>query len=369
MSLLSVDNLTLQFDTDEGRITAVDDVSFSLEAGEVLGLVGESGSGKSVTAKALMQLNPRNAVYGEKSRIRLDIDGKSTDVLSLKSGKELQVVRGGAVSMIFQEPMASFAPAISIGNQMVEQLVLHKKISKREATEISIEMLDRVGISDASKRFSQYAFELSGGMRQRAMIAMALSTRPRLLIADEPTTALDVTIQAQVIDLMKDLIAEFGMGIIFITHDLGVIAQTADKVAVMYLGKLVEHGTVRDVIRRPAHPYTRGLLNALPKLDDLDTPLTPIPGDIPSPLERPEGCVFHTRCPMAQLRCQQSIPKYTRFGDSHEAACFVTAEETRYESAPDTAHHAMGDPVRNSTRDSASDSASDSAHDSTGASS
>jgi peptide/nickel transport system ATP-binding protein len=327
MSLLSVKNLTLQFDTDEGRIIAVDDVSFDVNAGEVLGLVGESGSGKSVTAKSLMKLNPENAVYGSESDIKLTINDKAIDVLSLKSGKELQVIRGGAVSMIFQEPMASFAPAISIGEQMVEQLVLHKKIGKREATEISIEMLDRVGISDAAKRFRQYAFELSGGMRQRAMIAMALSTRPSLLIADEPTTALDVTIQAQVIDLMKDLIDEFGMGIIFITHDLGVIAQTADRVAVMYLGKLVEQGSVRDVIKRPAHPYTQGLLNALPKLDDLDTPLQPIPGDIPSPLERPSGCVFHTRCAMAQPRCRESVPGYTDFGDRHIAACFVTADQ------------------------------------------
>jgi len=320
-------NLTLQFNTDEGLITAVDDVSFNLEAGEVLGLVGESGSGKSVTAKALMKLNPENAVYGAESRITLNVEDRTIDVLSLKSGKDLQVIRGGAVSMIFQEPMASFAPAISIGDQMVEQLLLHKPVNKREATAISIEMLDRVGISDASKRFNQYAFELSGGMRQRAMIAMALSTRPSLLIADEPTTALDVTIQAQVIDLMKDLIAEFGMGIVFITHDLGVIAQTADKVAVMYLGKLVEQGTVRDVIRNPAHPYTRGLLNALPKLDDLDTPLLPIPGDIPSPLERPEGCVFNTRCPLAEERCRKSVPAYESFGINHKAACFVTAEQ------------------------------------------
>lgn len=327
MSLLNVQNLTLQFKTDEGLITAVDDVSFDLEAGEVLGLVGESGSGKSVTAKALMKLNPENAVYGSDSRITLNVQDRSIDVLSLKSGKDLQVIRGGAVSMIFQEPMASFAPAISIGEQMVEQLMLHKQISKREAAAISIEMLDRVGISDASKRFAQFAFELSGGMRQRAMIAMALSTRPSLLIADEPTTALDVTIQAQVIDLMKDLIAEFGMGIVFITHDLGVIAQTADKVAVMYLGKLVEQGPVRDVIRNPAHPYTRGLLNALPKLDDLDTPLMPIPGDIPSPLERPGGCVFNTRCPMAEERCRQSVPVYAEFGEKHKAACFVTAEQ------------------------------------------
>jgi peptide/nickel transport system ATP-binding protein len=327
MTLLSVENLTLQFDTDEGRITSVNDISFEVSAGEVLGLVGESGSGKSVTAKSIMQLNPSNSVYGPDSRITLQVDGESIEVLSLKGGNELQVVRGGAVSMIFQEPMASFAPAITIGDQMVEQLLLHKNISKKEAIRISIEMLDRVGISDADKRFKQYAFELSGGMRQRAMIAMALSTNPKLLIADEPTTALDVTIQAQVIDLMKDLVAEFDMGIIFITHDLGVIAQTADRVAVMYLGELVEQGTVRQVINTPAHPYTRGLINALPKLDELDAPLTPVPGDIPSPLERPEGCVFHTRCSVAEPRCSESLPGMKSHGGGHVAACFVTAEE------------------------------------------
>jgi len=225
--------------------------------------------------------------------------------------------------MIFQEPMASFAPAITIGDQMVEQLMLHENVTRDQARKISVDMLDRVGISEAGKRFDQYAFELSGGMRQRAMIAMALSTNPKLLIADEPTTALDVTIQAQVIDLMKDLVAEFGMGIIFITHDLGVIAQTADKVAVMYLGELVEQGPVREVIRNPAHPYTKGLLNALPKLEDLDSPLTPIPGDIPSPLERPQGCVFHTRCPEAiARRCDVDVPISVRVRDGHAASCF-----------------------------------------------
>jgi ABC-type dipeptide/oligopeptide/nickel transport system, ATPase component len=239
MSLLTVENLTLRFRTDEGLVTAVDDVSFTVEPGQVMGLVGESGSGKSVTAKSIMQLNPRNGLYDPASRITLGLERGPVDVLSLRTPKELNVVRGGAVSMIFQEPMASFAPAITIGDQMVEQLLLHGHGDKREAKRHSIEMLERVGISDAARRFDQYAFELSGGMRQRAMIAMALSTRPRLLIADEPTTALDVTIQAQVIDLMKDLVAEFGMGIVFITHDLGVVAQTCDTVSVMYLGRLV----------------------------------------------------------------------------------------------------------------------------------
>jgi oligopeptide/dipeptide ABC transporter ATP-binding protein len=252
--------------------------------------------------------------------------------MGLRTAREMQVVRGGAVSMIFQEPMASFAPAISVGDQMTEQLQLHKNMTKREATDLSIDMLNRVGISDPATRFKQYAFELSGGMRQRAMIAMALSTSPKLLIADEPTTALDVTIQAQVIDLMKDLVKEYGMGIIFITHDLGVIAQTADKVAVMYLGRVIETGPVRDVIRNPAHPYTQGLINALPDLEKLDEPLSPIPGDIPSPLERPSGCVFHTRCPIAMAgRCDTSIPVMGEISPGHSAACFA-AEDLRMAS-------------------------------------
>ena len=206
--------------------------------------------------------------------------------------------------------------------------MIHTDMGKKRSKELSIEMLDRVGISDPSTRFGQYAFELSGGMRQRAMIAMALSTKPKLLIADEPTTALDVTIQAQVIDLMKDLVTEFGMGIIFITHDLGVIAQTADKVAVMYLGRLVEQGLVRDVIRTPAHPYTKGLLAALPSLDDLDAPLVAIPGDIPSPLERPGGCVFNTRCSdNLGARCGAEVPTESLLSSQHNVACHLYSEE------------------------------------------
>ena len=326
--LLDVENLTLEFDTDEGRITAVDDVSFSLEAGEIMGLVGESGSGKSVTAKSLMKLNASNAVYGADTKITLHLKDGPVDIMSLHTSKELKVVRGGAISMIFQEPMASFAPAITIGDQMVEQLLIHTSMSAVKAREVSIEMLDRVGIADAAARFGQYAFELSGGMRQRAMIAMALSTNPKLLIADEPTTALDVTIQAQVIDLMKDLVKDFGMGIVFITHDLGVIAQTADTVAVMYLGRVIEKGPVRQVIGNPSHPYTRGLIDALPRLDDLDTPLKPIPGDIPSPLERPSGCVFSTRCSSyLGPQCSASIPTFNHISPDHMVACHIYQQD------------------------------------------
>ena len=293
--LLEINNLDVKFDTDEGRITAIENVSLTLDQGKVLGIVGESGSGKSVTAKSIMQLNPGNTIYNDDGEIIID----NENVLKFTSKNDLKKIRGGKVSMIFQEPMASFAPAIKIGNQMVEQLMIHKPQDKKEAKNISIDMLNRVGIADAEKRFNQYAFELSGGMRQRAMIAMALSTMPKLLLADEPTTALDVTIQAQVINLMKDIIKEFNMGVIFITHDLGVIAQVADDVAVMYLGSVVEQGPVNEILKNPMHPYTRGLINALPDINNLDAPLTPIPGNIPSPLDRPSGCVFRTRCPHA----------------------------------------------------------------------
>ena len=253
MSLLSVENLYLQFDTDEGRITAVDDVSFELNEGEVLGLVGESGSGKSVTAKSLMQLNPSNSIYGSRSKINLELENNVMDVLSLKKAQELVIVRGGAISMIFQEPMASFAPAITIGNQMVEQLLIHTSMSKKEAAELSVEMLDRVGINEPGKRFFQYAFELSGGMRQRAMIAMALSTKPNILIADEPTTALDVTTQAQILNLISSLQKEFGMAMIIISHNLGVVAKMTEEIMVMYLGKVVERGSAQEVFHKPMH--------------------------------------------------------------------------------------------------------------------
>lgn len=334
--LISVRDLTIQFNTDEGTVTAVERVSFDIAPGEVMGLVGESGSGKSVTAKALMRLNAPNSFYGPDSQIILSLDDREIDVLALKSPSDLKIIRGGAVSMVFQEPMASFAPALTIGSQMAEALMIHLKVSKHEAKNVAIDMLTRVGVSDASSRFDQYVVELSGGMRQRAMIAMALSTKPKLLIADEPTTALDVTIQAQVLELMQDLVEEFHMAILFITHDLGVIAQTADHIAVMYLGQLMETGTTRSVIHQPRHPYTRGLLNAIPKLDALDAPLVAVSGDIPSPLERPAGCVFHTRCSeVIEGRCATVEPEIKLVGQDHEVACFAVelADEERTEKA------------------------------------
>ncbi len=315
--LLSVENLSIGFGKGDA---VVRDVSFDVNPGETLAIVGESGSGKTVTCRAVLRILPRTAQIRTGS-VTLNTDDGVYDLTKL-SERQLRDVRGNQVSMIFQEPMASFAPAITVGAQMVEQLLIHTDMKPAAAKAHAIDMLARVGIPAPDKRFDQFAFEFSGGMRQRAMIAMALSTSPKLLIADEPTTALDVTIQAQVIDLMKDLVAEFGMGILFITHDLGVIAQTADKVAVMYLGRIVETGAVRQVIRDPRHPYTRGLIDALPKLDDLDAPLTPVPGDIPSPLNRPSGCVFHTRCTMAQAgQCDQVTPQLQVSGDGHGVAC------------------------------------------------
>jgi peptide/nickel transport system ATP-binding protein len=322
--LIKVENLTLQFKTDEGLITAVDNVSFEVAPGEIMGLVGESGSGKSVTAKSLMQLNPGNAVYSPESRITLTTDGESVEVLKLKTDRDLKVVRGGAVSMIFQEPMASFAPAITIGDQMVEQLLLHTDMNKERARDHSIEMLERVGISDAATRFGQYAFEFSGGMRQRAMVALSLSCQPKLLIADEPTTAVDVTIQAQMLELLRDIQADLGMAIIMITHDLGVIAELTDRVMIMYLGKEVEHGTVEDVFHRPQHPYTRGLLASIPKMEPGRVKIEPIEGSVPNPYTMPTGCKFHPRCAdyIAGV-CEKRDPPLTEIASGHEVSCYL----------------------------------------------
>ncbi|MBO9478074.1 ABC transporter ATP-binding protein [Shimia sp. R11_0] len=286
--LLSVRDLNVAFETHDRTVEAVSGVSFDVAPGEVLGLVGESGSGKSVTGRSLMRLNPNYARFSEGSSMVITSDDGPVDILSLKGNQQLRKVRGDLISMIFQEPIASFAPALTIGKQMTEQLMLHRGMSYPEARELSIDMLDRVGITMPEKRIDQYAFELSGGMRQRAMIATALSTRPKLLIADEPTTALDVTIQAQVLKLMKELITEFGMGVIFITHDLAVISEIADRVAVMQKGKIVEQGTVDEVIRAPQHAYTKRLLAAVPRIDEsiLNAPAKPVKteGDTDTPI-------------------------------------------------------------------------------------
>lgn len=330
--MLTVENLSISFRTDEGLITPVQEVSFSVEKGKTLGLVGESGSGKSISTKALMRLLPGNSTLSPETRIRYTAkDGREIRIDEIKpNARALRNLRGGEIGMIFQEPMASFSPVYTVGNQMIETIRLHRGVGKREARDQAIEMLDKVGISNAPERIDQYPHELSGGMRQRAMIALALSAGPALLIADEPTTALDVTIQAQVLELMRDLQRDLGMAMIFITHDLGVIAQIADEVAVMYLGTIVERGPTRDVIRAPRHPYTQGLLKAIPSVDKLHDRLSPVPGDIPSPTERPSGCPFHTRCSeVVPGLCDRTAPDEIAPGPGRAVRCWLHTQEGR----------------------------------------
>lgn len=325
-ALLEVKDLRVSFKTDEGVIPAVNGITFSVMPGQTLGIVGESGSGKSVSTKAIMQLLPKTAIVGENSSIEWRREnGDIIEITQLKStGREMRRIRGGEIGMIFQEPMSSFSPVHTIGSQIVEVVQAHSKVGKQEAREIAIDMLNKVGISNPSVRVDQYPFELSGGMRQRAMIAVALAVNPSLLIADEPTTSLDVTIQAQILQLMNQLQEEFKMAIIFITHNLGVIAQVADEVVVMYLGQIMERGTAKEIVHQPQHPYTQSLLKAIPHLDLLGGRLTAIGGDIPSPLDLPRGCPFHTRCQQAIAGvCDTRIPALTQISNTHTVQCFL----------------------------------------------
>ena len=327
--VLKISNLGISFKTDEGMVRGVDNVSFTVSKGQTLGIVGESGSGKSVSMQSVLRLLPPNAQIDAQSSIILRNGGEPVEITKLKlNSKAVRQIRGGQISIIFQEPMASFSPVYTIGNQIIEAILQHRKVDKKEARQMAIDMLDRVGISRPSERVDQYPFELSGGMRQRAMIAAALCTNPALLIADEPTTALDVTIQAQILELMRQIQAEFDTAIIFITHDLGVIAQIADEISVMYLGRVMEHGSTRQIIKNPQHPYTRSLLEAIPRLDDLGQgELKAIAGDIPSPLARPTGCPFHTRCPKKMPGfCDMVEPKVTIVEENHTVSCLLYEE-------------------------------------------
>jgi len=322
-NFLEVRNLSVSFPTEDGLVKAVDNLSFSLEKGKTLGIVGESGSGKSVTSLAILGLHKGSSaeVTGE-----ILIDGQ--DINSMPEN-EVRLLRGDLMSMIFQDALAALHPYYTVGNQISEAYLVHNKVSKNLAKERAIEMLDRVGIPEPKKRVDDYPHQFSGGMRQRAMIAMALSCNPSLLIADEPTTALDVTVQAQIIDLLRDLQKEFNTSIILITHDLGVVAETADDILLMYAGKEIEYGTVRDVLQKPQHPYGWGLLTSIPRLTgDPNKNLSAIPGTPPSLISVPSGCAFHPRCSYVSqvgAACSAAIPELLPIssGAHHLVRCHI----------------------------------------------
>jgi oligopeptide/dipeptide ABC transporter ATP-binding protein len=313
--LLRVRDLCTEFRTEDGVFAAVDGVDFELAAGEVLGIVGESGSGKSVTALSILGLIP--SPPGRIARGEIVFEG--VDLLGLRE-REMRAIRGADISMIFQEPMTSLNPVFTIGEQIIETIRHHESVSKRAASTRAVELLDLVGIPSPRARLSEYPHHLSGGMRQRVMIAIALSCRPKLLLADEPTTALDVTIQAQILELLRGLQAELGMAVILITHDLGVVAEFAQRAIVMYAGKVVEHASVEDLFDRPMHPYTEGLLASLPVLDEDRDRLQAIPGVVPSPFELPPGCRFGPRCLHARDACRAGEPPLLR-RDGRDVAC------------------------------------------------
>ena len=318
-TLLEVRDLKTHFFTPDGVVKAVDGVFYDLEEGETLGLVGESGCGKSVSALSIMRLipdPPGKTVGGE-------VIFEGEDLLKL-SGSQMRRVRGKRIAMVFQEPMTSLNPILSIERQLTEALEVHHRMGKSDARKEAIRRLEQVGISDPERRIKQFPHQFSGGMRQRVMIAMALSCNPRLIIADEPTTALDVTIQAQILELMKNLSVEYGVSLIIITHNLGVVARYADRVNIMYAGKIIERGPAKEIYGSPSHPYTLGLLKSVPRLDlPRKERLDPIEGQPPDLMNLPPGCAFRERCRYAIDRCAEEIPPLQRVSDSHFSACFV----------------------------------------------
>ena len=319
--LLTVEELTTYFHTDGGVAKAVDGVSFTLKKGETLGLVGESGCGKSVTSLSIMRLIPEPP--GEIVSGQIRFNGRN--LLSLDE-KALQGVRGNDIAMIFQEPMTSLNPVFTCGDQIDEAVVLHQRLGKHAARAKTVDMLDLVGIPDPGQRANEYPHQLSGGMRQRIMIAMALSCNPELLIADEPTTALDVTIQAQILELLDRLQRELGMAVLMITHDLGVIAEVADRVAVMYAGKIVETGTVGEIFASPQHPYTKGLLESIPSLNEEKDRLSVIPGTVPDATRFPAGCRFSPRCSLAENICEANEPLLEPTAGNRHVACWMVED-------------------------------------------
>jgi peptide/nickel transport system ATP-binding protein len=324
---LDVRDLRISFNTDDGLVKAVDGISFGLERGKTLGIVGESGSGKSVTSLGILGLHRGHGNTRVSGEVWLD----GEDLVSA-TPEYVRGLRGQKMSMIFQDPLTAMHPYFTIGAQIIEAYRIHHKVSKSVARDRAIEMLDRVGIPQARNRVDDYPHQFSGGMRQRAMIAMALVNNPELLIADEPTTALDVTVQAQILDLIRDLQEEFGSAVIIITHDLGVVAELADDILVMYGGKAVEYGTAEEIFRRPEHPYAWGLLGSMPRLDqEIRERLTPIKGTPPSLINLPSGCAFHPRCPQmgrGGIPCKSEIPTLAE-GDRHGVACHIPPAERR----------------------------------------
>jgi oligopeptide transport system ATP-binding protein len=318
-TLLEVKDLRISFGTYAGEVQAIRGASFDLRRGETLAIVGESGSGKSVAARSIMRLNPEANTIVRGGEILFE--GK--DILKLGE-KQMQRIRGSEIAMVFQDPMTSLDPTMRIGRQIEESLKKHLGMSGRRATERTIELLKLVGIPSPEARLRQYPHQFSGGMRQRVVIAIALSCDPQILIADEPTTALDVTIQAQILELLRELQERLGMSIVLITHDLGVVATTAHRIAVMYGGKIVETGTLREIFYNPQMPYTWGLLASIPlPTADRSQELIPIPGSPPSALDPPKGCPFTARCPYAMQICADEMPEYTPFSDEHKAACWL----------------------------------------------
>lgn len=321
--MLEVRNLKTQIAANEGIVKAVDGVSFTVEPGETLGIVGESGSGKSVLAHSIMQLNPQPPTFYPEGSIHFE--GKN--LLEL-SEKQLRKMRGNDIAMIFQDPMSSLNPVFKVGSQLMEAILTHQKLSKKAARSRAIELLKDVGIPDAEKRMDDYPHQFSGGMRQRVLIAIALAGNPKLLIADEPTTALDVTIQAQILELMKKVQKKYGMAIILISHDLGVISQMADRVLVMYSGRIVEEGSAGDIFYRTSMPYSWSLLRSLPRLDgNKHDRLMNIKGQPPNLIDPPKGCNFHPRCPFATEKCLEVDPALIERGAGHWAACILSEEE------------------------------------------
>jgi len=324
--LLSVRNLRTSFFQDEGTTQAVDGASFDVSPGKTLGIVGESGCGKSVTAQSILRIVDRPGRIVDGEIILTRADGSQVDLVKLNAnGREMRSIRGGDIGLVFQEPMTSFSPVHTIGAQLIEAVLLHNAVSKKEARRRGIEALRSVGIPKPERRIDEYSFELSGGLRQRAMIAVALSCGPRLLIADEPTTALDVTTQAQILDLLRTLQRERGMAIMLITHNLGVVAEMADDVVVMYLGRVVEQGKVDDIFHDPKHPYTKALLQSIPSIDAVPRlKLATISGSIPHPFNRPTGCPFHPRCASFMAgRCDVEVPLLKPVGEGRTVSCFL----------------------------------------------